>query len=838
MRRYPKSNSDIKTTMDVIVNKFRNKGIIDSILILKYVGSILYLEKVGLGLSYEKNDCDFDLTLSDAPQIDKSSAIYPILENNIKQMESILGNAMHQDIVGMLLVSFYDVDEYLEWFDYLIDIMPTIKGSTEYITPDWLSVLADAFICFGEKSVFCPFGGAMKLSTDMNFYEYMYAYEINTSVWELGMIRLALSNDSRKVSFENKLTELWKSQKYDAIVSFPPLGMRYPKNTEGVSGSFRIEDSDLKAASLFMDITTDKGVCFSIVTPSLLYNQGEKAKFRKWAVEQGIIDTVILLPSKLLPYTGIALALVVLRKQPKHENAIRMIDASGYYTNHKYQNQLEITDVMNAYLHDVDHISRTVSYDEIAENDYSWHVPYYMHIPEDTVQEGYKNERIEDLVLPFSDSHLNNPQKGKVIKVSDLSDDWTQCTLDISKLSEEESNRNMTLLNQKAVVVSTVRSVKPTIVNASEETPVLLSPNVFALILKDTIDPEYFCMTLAQSTIPATGMAIPHISRTSILRCKISYPDISLQKDIYKEARKTALIAKAKETGLQDIIDQMKGDYINEIRSRKHDMMPHLRQVSSACKNLNFYMTHKGDMPENEFMEGIKEEVENQKRAVESLTTLLKVFSREEEFGTPEIINIDKFLREHYHSGKNYQLYHETDGLALLESGFDIPHAIIGDDGYVDFNNVPKNGYLEGINVYMAPDDLMRLCDNIINNAVGHGFTDPSRNDYVIDIILSVDGDSGFYYIDFSNNGTPFPKGFDKTRYGIRGEKAGETAGSGEGGHTVKSIVEHYGGHFEIFSNEGGGSDIILDEDGNFHDVEVEANTTVRIYLPIYKSDE
>ena len=203
MRRYPKSNSDIKTTMDVIVNKFRNKGIIDSILILKYVGSILYLEKVGLGLSYEKNDCDFDLTLSDAPQIDKSSAIYPILENNIKQMESILGNAMHQDIVGMLLVSFYDVDEYLEWFDYLIDIMPTIKGSTEYITPDWLSVLADAFICFGEKSVFCPFGGAMKLSTDMNFYEYMYAYEINTSVWELGMIRLALSNDSRKVSFEN-----------------------------------------------------------------------------------------------------------------------------------------------------------------------------------------------------------------------------------------------------------------------------------------------------------------------------------------------------------------------------------------------------------------------------------------------------------------------------------------------------------------------------------------------------------------------------------------------------------------------------------------------------------
>ena len=179
----------------------------------------------------------------------------------------------------------------------------------------------------------------MKLSTDMNFYEYMYAYEMNTSVWELGMIRLVLSNDTRKVTFENKLTEAWKSQKYDAIVSFPPLGVRYQEETfEGVSSSFKVEDSDLKAASLFMDMTTDKGVCFSIVTPSLLYNQGEKAKFRKWAIEQGIIDTVILLPSKILSYTGIALALVVLRKHPKHEklrlralpqlNAIQIIQIS------------------------------------------------------------------------------------------------------------------------------------------------------------------------------------------------------------------------------------------------------------------------------------------------------------------------------------------------------------------------------------------------------------------------------------------------------------------------------------------------------------------------------
>ena len=827
MRKYPKSNSDIKRTMDVIVNKFRKKGINNSIQILKYIGSILYLEKEGLGFLYEKHDYDFDSTLSDVPKIDKSDAIYKILETNIKQMESILGKTMHKNIVDMLIFSFYDVNEYLEWFDYLIDIIPTSKGLSDQITPDWLSVLADAFIRFGEKTVFCPFGGAMKLSTDMNFYDYMYAYESNTSVWELGMIRLALSNDTRKVTFENKLTEVWKSQKYDAIVSFPPFGIRYQKDSQEniVSSSFKVEDSDLKAASLFMEITTDKGVCFSIVTPSLLYSQGEKAKFRQWAIEQGIIDTVILLPSKLLSYSGIALALVVLRKQPKQNNAIRMIDASGLYTNHKYQNQLEISDVMNAYLHDVENVSRTVSYDEIAENDYSWSVPFYMHIPEETVQEGYKMERVEDLILPFSESHLNNPLKGKVIKVGDLSDDWTQCTLDISKLSEEESNRNMTLLNKKAVVVSTIRSVKPTIVDASEKSPVLLSPNVFALILKEDIDPEFFCMTLAQSSISTTGMNIPYISRTTILRWKISYPDIALQKDIYKKARKTALMAKAKEAGLQEIIDQMKDNYINEIRSRKHDMMPHLRQVSCACKNLDIYMLHKGNMTESEFMEGIKVEIENQKRAIESLTTLLKVFSREEEFGTPEVICIDKFLREHYQSSNNYIVEYERDDMALDEYGFEVPNILLGgNDGYEDVQK-----YTEGIKVYMAPDDLIRLCDNIINNAVTHGFTDPSRTDYEIIIYLSVDIERDMYEITFSNNGTPFPKGFDKMRYGIRGEKAGETAGSGEGGHTIRSIVEHYGGDFEVFC---GAMDFSGAEFNN------NVGTTVIIHLPIYKSDE
>ena len=71
----------------------------------------------------------------------------------------------------------------------------------------------------------------------------------------------------------------------------------------------------------------------------------------------------------------------------------------------------------------------------------------------------------------------------------------------------------------------------------------------------------------------------------------------------------------------------------------------------------------------------------------------------------------------------------------------------------------------------------------------------------------------GMYQIDFRNNGKPLPDGMNKMRYGIKGEKAGQTAGTGLGGSVVKSIVEHYKGDYDVFM------------DGEW--------TVVRVYLPI-----
>jgi hypothetical protein len=76
--------------------------------------------------------------------------------------------------------------------------------------------------------------------------------------------------------------------------------------------------------------------------------------------------------------------------------------------------------------------------------------------------------------------------------------------------------------------------------------------------------------------------------------------------------------------------------------------------------------------------------------------------------------------------------------------------------------------------------------------------------------------------IRFVNNGKPLPEGMDKDRYGMRGVKGKDSKGQGTGGSVVKSITEHYGGDYDIYTQDAGDKQL----------------TFVDVKLPIYKGDE
>lgn len=641
MRKNLVVNNETASVMNQVIGTLRATGV-SGVEISTLVGILLYIKKQKAQLvdSFEYNQPLFEL-------LDRDDDLYGEAEGVFIRAISKINIKFINQAMQMLCSTSYTEGEYLDWFDFCIE--QTIKYAEEFFTPRSFCALTKAFISPKTKSIFVPYGGMMEFGTDMENYEHIDAVEINHEIWLLGKIRLGLANKLDFVEFTNDSNTSWTNKQYDAIVSNPPLAMKIEMQDEyaAANGNKR-ELAELVAANRFQETTTEDGTGVCFMGPSIQWANGEQKRFRMWAMEKHMIDAIILLPKGMLSYTSIPLACVILKKHPQQENAIRFIDASNMYDKTDGNINLDIEKVMAAYHTDQTGVSATIPYDDIIENDYTWNVIQYLQHEELEIPEGYRAVVMENIVQIPTCTKGMVTDEGKLLRVTDLSNDWTKSYISPESLSDSDNVKGCAKLEQTAIVVSLVRDLKPSIIKASEDSPVWLAKNVLAIIPEMDIDIEYLCMVLSKAKIGGTGI-IPHISKNTIMKYKLALPeDISTQKTLYKEACQQEVMAKAKETGLLDVIDKMKTDYINEVRSRKHDMMPHLRQMSSARKNLEYYITHKDSMSDEDFMLGMKEEIANQKTAIDSLTTILKIFSREDQFGTPEIINIDKFLVENY----------------------------------------------------------------------------------------------------------------------------------------------------------------------------------------------
>lgn len=266
--------------------------------------------------------------------------------------------------------------------------------------------------------------------------------------------------------------------------------------------------------------------------------------------------------------------------------------------------------------------------------------------------------------------------------------------------------------------------------------------------------------------------------------------------------------------------EEMKTDYINEVKMRKHDMRPHLRQLASSQRLMLYYINSVSNI--DELKTNLRNQLEHSQGALGNLSAIVDHLSDEEQFGDPELLNIDNALLDievNHDDGEGFVIEYDCNNDSFLNSGIKIPNIAeqleMGREQGVDMVNFIREKAKEKLPLFVniAAIDFQRLVTNIVENARRHGFTDKVRDDYYIGIELSYNSERGMYQIDFTNNGNPLPDGMTKSRFGIRGEKAGLTAGTGSGGYIVKSIVNHYRGDYDIFCKEG--------------------ITTVRILLPI-----
>lgn len=93
---------------------------------------------------------------------------------------------------------------------------------------------------------------------------------------------------------------------------------------------------------------------------------------------------------------------------------------------------------------------------------------------------------------------------------------------------------------------------------------------------------------------------------------------------------------------MEDRLNEKKAEYINEVRMRKHDMRPHLRQMASSERLMLHYLDNINDIEDLKKL--LKKQISTSHNALQSLSELVEHLSNEERFGEPECVNLNDYF--------------------------------------------------------------------------------------------------------------------------------------------------------------------------------------------------
>ena len=246
--------------------------------------------------------------------------------------------------------------------------------------------------------------GSLLLQAKKQFDEHIiedgfYGQEINHTTYNLARMNMFLHNinyDKFNIALGNTLLEpCFDDEKpFDAIVSNPP----YSINWIGSDNPILINDERFAPAGVLapkskadfafvlhcLSYLSSKGRAAIVCFPGIFYRGGAEQKIRKYLIDNNFIETVISLAPNLFYGTSIAVNIMVLSKH-KSDTKTQFIDASGeeFYkkaTNNNILTEEHIEEILRIFdiKEDIDHVSKSVDNDKIAEENYNLSVSSYV----------------------------------------------------------------------------------------------------------------------------------------------------------------------------------------------------------------------------------------------------------------------------------------------------------------------------------------------------------------------------------------------------------------------------------------------------------------------------
>lgn len=729
----------------------------------------------------------------------------PVVQSALKLFRDSISIAQKKGYKGPFVMFFsrfidylfekdLSCEKYADLYDYIVSTYGADSG--RLLMPKEFIGLANLFFSDGANTtIFNPFAGLCQFADCFNKGIKFEANELDRTTYTLGLFRHELKVNKCDLSLKNCLE--WTDKKHDAIVTFPPLGYLIDRKHR----------ADVYILDKFENDVNSADRLFIITTKAILINEyGLLSKLRKQIIDSNHLDTVVNLPSQLLKYSGVELVALFLDKKRSLENPICFIDASEMYDiKSKKERVLKLSKVKEALLNKSEN-TLYITNEQIRSNNYRFSYIELKREQEVSLTPGYTSATLQELIERVGTRVKMVPEEGKLFLPRNLTNNPFENNyraVDLLSAKDYETRTQRTNLKNgmpfyrvsgPVLLVSRLGTIRTAVYNDNE--PLYINNSVFAFkLVSDKISLDYLRYQLSKlENYFLKVTSIVSVSLTDIYNTIITFPEtISEQERILHEVKLADISRKLSEDNLKLLLETRDSEYKQEVENRQHTMNRFLQNMRSFKNNFLDILDEGYIKPE--FEEEVKVLVNNFAKSFDTLSEMVDALNKEEIYGESKRINIDNFTKEkgdydRYEYRKNNELY-------MLKRSFD--------EESLSACGIIQNEFGSHSNLFveMDPDKLNEVYDNIVANAIRHGFTDKTRKDYFLEVRIGADVNKQMLQIEFINNGNPLPSGLDRKIYGQRGVKVGDTGNTGIGGSTIKRVMEHYNGDYDIFSDGG-----------------------------------
>ena len=334
------------------------------------------------------------------------------LGNTVKDKNSRLA-AVIKGVEGLHFGRFEEnhIDLFGDAYEYLISNYAANAGKSggEFFTPQSVSKLIAKLATHNQtkiNKIYDPAAGSgsLLLQAKKQFDEHIiedgfYGQEINHTTYNLARMNMFLHNvnyDKFDIALGNTLLDpQFEDEKpFDAIVSNPPYSINWIGNDDPtLINDERFAPAGVLAPKSKADFAfvlhalsylSSRGRAAIVCFPGIFYRSGAEQKIRKYLIDNNFVETVISLAPNLFYGTSIAVNILVLSKS-KADTRTQFIDVSGenFYkkeTNNNILTDDHIEEIIKMFdnKEDIDHVSKSVENDKIAEENYNLSVSSYV----------------------------------------------------------------------------------------------------------------------------------------------------------------------------------------------------------------------------------------------------------------------------------------------------------------------------------------------------------------------------------------------------------------------------------------------------------------------------